>query len=120
MAIKSEFVDYSLELMQQGGLDSMSLRARAMFGGFGIYYDELMFALVADDELYFKIGDNNRARFESAGLPRFSYQRNGKRYDMSYARAPEMIFDDPAEMASWANAAIDAARAASHRNNRKR
>ncbi|WP_203301031.1 TfoX/Sxy family protein [Marinobacter sediminum] len=25
-----------------------------MFGGYGIYYDGLMFALVADDVLYFK------------------------------------------------------------------
>ena len=36
--------------------------AKAMFGGYGIYIDELMFALVADDVLFFKTGKLLRDR----------------------------------------------------------
>lgn len=39
-----EYVDYLLDQLAPLG----AVRARAMFGGYGIYLDRLMFALVAD------------------------------------------------------------------------
>jgi hypothetical protein len=33
------------------------VRARSMFGGCGIFLDDLMFALIAWDRLYFKVDD---------------------------------------------------------------
>ena len=48
MPKRSEFVDYLVENLQSLGV----VRARAMFGGFGIYLNDLMFGLVADDELF--------------------------------------------------------------------
>lgn len=62
MAMRNEFVEYLLELLEPSG----GVRAKAMFGGFGIYRDNLMFGLVADDILYFKVdkkpGLNSRPR----------------------------------------------------------
>ena len=112
MTDQDEFVDFLLEQMQASGIDITSLRARKMFGGHGIYFNDVMFALVAEEELYFKLGDNNQQDYESAGLPRFSYERGGKRFEMSYAAAPAEIYDEPDMMHDWANAAIDAAMAA--------
>ena len=50
MAKHSEFVRFVLDLMEPVG----EVRARAMFGGFGIYQQDTIFAIIADDRLYFK------------------------------------------------------------------
>ncbi len=119
MPHSNEFVDFLLEQMQSGGLNATELRAKRMFGGYGIYFGEQMFALVADEVLYFKVADNNRAAFSQRGLPAFCYERNGKPCHLSYHEAPAEVLDEPDAMRSWANAAIDAARMASHNKNSK-
>ena len=100
-----EFVDYLLELMQPLG----PVYAKAMFGGYGIYIDDLMFALVADDVLYFKTGEINISDYEQRELPAFTYVRNGKTCSMSYSEAPAEVMDDTDAMYQWANKAIAAA-----------
>ena len=50
MARHSEFVEFVLELLAPLG----NVRARAMFGGYGIYRGEIMFAIITDDRMYFK------------------------------------------------------------------
>jgi DNA transformation protein len=105
MTRHDEFVDYLLELMQPLG----PVSAKAMFGGYGIYMDDLMFALVADDILYFKTGADNLHDYEAHGLPAFSYVRNGKKYNMSYNEAPAEVMDDAEAMQRWADKAITAA-----------
>lgn len=100
-----EFVDYLLELMQPLG----PVSAKSMFGGYGIYIDDLMFALVADDVLYLKTDAASLPDFEQLGLPPFSYERNGKAYNMSYSEAPAEVLDDTDAMYLWANKAIEAA-----------
>ena len=61
------------------------VRIRRMFGGQGIYRDELMFALEAGGDLYLKADDDIVGSFRDAGSRPFSYQgRNGKPMAMSY------------------------------------
>ena len=79
-----------------------------------------MFALVADDVLYLKTDDDNRARFDDRDLPAFQYDKNGIRYSMSYNEAPGKVYDDPDDMALWASSAIGAARRNAARNKPKR
>ena len=83
--------------------------ARRMFGGYGIYLDRTMFALVADDTLYLKADDASRAAFVAAGLEPFRYARKGKSYEMSYYAAPEEALEDAELLRDWARKAVDAA-----------
>jgi DNA transformation protein len=101
----SEFVEYLHEVFEAFG----PIRTKRMFGGYGVYRDELMFALVANDLLYLKADVESAAHFEERGLKPFEYVKNGKRMNMSYFLAPEEIFDDPDEAKLWASRAYEAA-----------
>jgi DNA transformation protein len=101
----TEFVDYLHEVFASFG----PIRARRMFGGYGIYHNDIMFALVADDVLYLKADAETVADFERLGLDVFEYARNGKPVALSYHLAPEVIFDDPDQAVRWANRAYSAA-----------
>ncbi len=80
-----------------------------MFGGFGVYLDGLMFGLIAYDTLYFKVDDGNRQEYIDAGEPPFTYQGKSRPVEMSYYRVPERLFDNPVELAEWAERAHQAA-----------
>ena len=63
MKVSNEYLQF---IMQK--LDSLGyVTSRAMFGGYGIFHEGLMFALIADDTLYFKVNESNRAMYEKAG-----------------------------------------------------
>lgn len=96
-----EFVQFVLEQMAPFG----RVRARAMFGGFGIYRDECMFAIIVDDRLYFKTDAATRGEFEARGLGPFTYVMRGKPVTMSYFEAPPEVFEEPDTMQHWAQMA---------------
>lgn len=60
----SALVAHVVEQMAEFG----PVQARAMFGGFGLYAQGLMFALMADGDLYFKADAQSEGRFVSLGL----------------------------------------------------
>jgi len=105
--------DEFLELLRDQLSGLGSIRIRRMFGGAGVYCDGVMFALVSDDTLYLKADDVNRSDFEARSLAPFRYAtRNGRTTIMSYWRAPDDLLDDTDELATWARAALAAARRA--------
>jgi DNA transformation protein len=105
MASDSGFVDNVLDLLSRWG----GVSARRMFGGYGIYRQGVMFALVADDVLYLKVDDQNRAEFKAAGMGPFTYEGKNKPIEMSYYEAPPELFDDGEDMVAWARRAFAAA-----------
>jgi len=66
---RNEFVDYVVELMA----DWAPVMARRMFGGYGLYREGSMFALIADDQLFFKADAGNEPQFERVGSHPFVY-----------------------------------------------
>lgn len=84
---------------------------RRMFGKTGAFCDGVMFGVVADNMLYLRLDDENRAAFEEAlSSPLLSYEKKGVPIDLSFCRAPERLFDDPDELVEWARVALAAAR----------
>ena len=74
----SEFCQYTMELLEASEIDPGgfgNLRHRRMFGGYGIFFDDLMFALIANDTLYIKVDDTNRANFEAENMSPFTYAK---------------------------------------------
>ena len=85
--------------------------SRKMFGGYGLFHEGLMFALIADSELYLKADGQSVDFFKDSDCPAFCYSKaNGKTYTMSYYRAPETFFEDPEKTQLWFERAQDAAR----------
>ena len=88
------------------------VEARAMFGGFGLYLDGVMFGLIAYDRLYFKADDSNRQDFLDAGTAPFSYQGKNRPIELSYYEVPVAVLDDPAALTDWTARAQGAAQRA--------
>lgn len=105
MSSRHEFSEYVVELMAAWA----EVSSRRMFGGFGLYREGLMFALIAADQLYFKTDAVTLARFEQAGSQPFVYSAQGKEMRMSYSSAPESCLESPADMAEWCGLGFGAA-----------
>jgi DNA transformation protein len=83
---------------------------RRMFGGQGVYRDDLMFALEASGELYLKVDEESVATFRELGSRPFGYTtRDGRTTIMSYWLMPESALDDPDEAAQLGRMALQAA-----------
>lgn len=95
--------------MDQLGRAVPRVRARAMFGGVGIYAGDVFFALIADDTLYLKVDDSTRPDFEERGMSPFRpYGEEGE--TMGYYELPGDALEDPEALRPWAEKAIAAAR----------
>jgi len=105
MANRDAFISYILDMLQDFG----QVKGKAMFGGYGIYRDGIIFAIVVDGALYIKADDKNRALFEENGLHQFSYIKKGKECFMSYYSASEEAMDDKDELYYWAWKGYEAA-----------
>lgn len=86
------------------------VRIKRMFGGLGVWADDVMFALVFDGEVYARVDDGNRALFAAEECAAFSYTRGAKVVELGYRRLPADAFDDADRLTLYAEAALEAAR----------
>src|ERR1700738_3054954 len=84
---------------------------RRMFGKTGVFCDGVMFGMMTENTLYFRVDDQNRVTFKEAeAFPPLNYEKSGATIDLSFWRVPERLFDEPDELMNWARAALAAAR----------
>jgi DNA transformation protein len=100
--------DHCVELLAPLG----PVRWRRMFGGIGIYVDDLFIAIIAADRLYLKAGPEFRPKFEAAGCEPFVYSARTGAVALGYWSAPPDAMESPALMQPWARLAIQSALAA--------
>jgi DNA transformation protein len=101
----SDLVAHCLELLAPLG----AVRARRMFGGHGLYQDDLFFALIANEGLYLKVDAQTQPAFAAAGCAPFVYSAKGKAMSLSYWTVPADAMESPALMQPWARQALAAA-----------
>lgn len=103
--VSPDFLSYLADVLAPLG----SARSKRMFGGVGIYIDELFCAIIDDDCLYFKADDDNEAQFLAARCAPFTYQKQGETCALRYYRVPDEALDDASEMLRWARLGMAAA-----------
>jgi DNA transformation protein len=103
--VSEAFADHARELLAGLG----PLRTKRMFGGVGVWCDDMMFALLADDDLYIKTDETNRAEFEAAGSEPFMITMRGRAESTGYWRIPVEASEDPEQALRWARLGLDAA-----------
>jgi len=106
MSVNPSYRDFVTDQLEQ--VCEFPIRIKSMFGGAGIYAGELFFAIIADEMLYFKVDDSNRADYEQAGMEPFAPFPD-KDVVMGYYQLPEEILDDVSELESWVAKALDVA-----------
>ncbi len=102
--------DHIAELFS--GLGAVSIRK--IFGGKGIYFEGVIFAIELSGELMLKADAESAPDFADAGCRQWVYtgSKHGKRVAMPYWSIPDSAMDDPDEMAEWARKAFEAGRRA--------
>lgn len=94
--------DHLAELFEPLG----GVSIRRMFGGLGVFRQGLMFALVANDVLYFKTDEETLPRFVAEECGPFVFGSKRGQVETSYRQAPERLYDEPDDFAEWAREAF--------------
>ena len=106
MVASETFAEFLREQLASLGRITM----RRMFGKTGVFCDGVMFAMVTENTLYFRVDEQNRETFRGAeALPPLNYAKQGEIIDLAFWRVPERLFDEPEELIIWARAALAAA-----------
>jgi DNA transformation protein len=93
------------EYVQEHLAPLVPLRVKNMFGEAGVYAEDLLFGMIVNDALYFRVDDTNRADYEALGIPPFVAHWNpGK--PMPYYEVPRAVIEDPDQLQAWANKAV--------------
>ena len=106
MAHSDEYLSFVEELFAP----AFPVRIRRMFGGAGIFWEEVMIGLIAYERIYLKADETTRPDFEAEGSKPFVFTpKSGERVAMSYLELPERLYDEPDELRAWALKARDVA-----------
>ncbi len=94
MTADTSYLNHVMDLLAPLG----DIQNRAMFGGYGIFHEGDMFALISGSTLYFKVNESNLAAYEKAGSARFK--------PMPYYEVPAEIMEDSATLHDWARTSV--------------
>ena len=94
------FKDFVLDQLM--GLNH--IEARRMFGGYGLYQDEIFFGIVDKGKLFFKIDDATVGEYRRRKMKPFS--PNPKQTLKSYYQVPVDIIENADELHIWAEKAV--------------
>ena len=92
----NEFCDYVADLLAPLG----TVTYRFMFGGYAIYLDGLLIAIVADDALLLRADEENRGDFEARGIGAFRPSADNPG-TMPFYQVPDDVFEDQDELLRW-------------------
>ena len=93
------------EYVQEHLAPLVPVRVRPMFGEAGVYSEDLLFGMIVNDALYFRVDDTNRADYEALGIgPLVPHWNPGK--PLPYYEVPRAVIEDPDRLHAWVNKAV--------------
>jgi DNA transformation protein and related proteins len=99
-----DFHDYVMEDVFHG---ITGLTSKRMFGGYGLYYKNSIFAIITNQlELFFKVDEILKEKFNKFDSHPFVYKgyETKKAIEMAYWSLPEEIMEDKPELLEWIRA----------------
>jgi DNA transformation protein and related proteins len=108
MTVKSDKI---IERLENSLTPLGVFRSRPMFGGQGLYLDDVFFGLIAYDKFYLKTDEQNRGDYVKAKVKPFSFESTRKGLVVtSYWQCPEAVMKDARKLRQWIGKALEAAR----------
>lgn len=95
----------SMRLFEQLG----NVKSRSMFGGFGVFVDDTMFALVVNNRLHMRANDQSADKFKQQGYQPYIYKKRGFPVVTKYFALPEECWKNPQEILQEARIALQIA-----------
>ena len=114
--VEPSFKEYVLD--QLAALPEV--RAKAMFGAYGLYSGDHFFGIVDEGRLFFKTDPQSQAEYIERGMEPFRYESQGQMRTMAYHEVPPDVLEQPQELTAWARRAIAVAAAAQRRKPKAR
>lgn len=96
----------SMRLFEQLG----SVKSRSMFGGFGVFVDDAMFALIVSNRLHIRKCSELDAEITAKGLEPYVYEKKGFPVVTKYFQLAEDCLENPQRLLEMATVALDAAK----------
>ena len=106
MAVQEDYLEYILDQLSEFG----AVRAKKMFGGVGLFHQDLMFGMIGGDTFRLKVDDHNRKDYEDRGMK--PYPSGKKKKGMPYWDVPSDVLEDKRQLAVWAKKSFQAAQRA--------
>lgn len=88
------------------------ITSRKMFGGFGIFHDDQMFAIISKEKLFFKVGPSNLPDYKAAG--------SSQHRPMPYYEVPDEVYGRAVSFKHWARKSIEVAHTAPAKSSKKK
>lgn len=112
---QNDFLAYVLYDVM-AGINGVTSR-RTIGGSFILYKDGIIFGLVAESQLYFKVDEQNKQLFIDRQSRPFTYQnQEGTDVALSYFEVPDEVLENKQLLREW----IDQSCAASTRSKKQR
>ena len=90
--------------------DWAKITTRPLFGAVALYRNNHVFAMAWHGALYFKVDDNSRGEYETAGSHALGYVTEGEDHALkSYWEVPVDVIEDGDKLQAWAERAYQAA-----------
>ena len=103
MAVSDDFIIYIQDQMLGFG----EFETKKMFGGYGLFKDATMFAMLTGDSLRLRIDESNKPDFEAKGMK--PLHSPAKKKGMPYWEVPQNVLEDPNTLKNWALKAFEVA-----------
>ena len=92
-----ETLEHILDLLD----DEEGISFKRMFGGYGLFKNELAVALILRSEIFMKVDQSNINDYKSAFSKQFTYKKKGKDICLSNWAIPSEILEDKDLFIVW-------------------